>query len=176
MEHKSANIDMRSNPKLHPFYQQRNQAVESPRRIVEDPIENKTSEKDEKFIAKVFDKIIGFSMLMLFFGFPLYFTNLTLQGIIFEKQMFFYFWLLLGLVFWIAKSVVNGEMNVRKTPLDIPILGFWLAYIIATIFSVDRWHSFWGAFLDPSKGFVGISACIIAYYFIFSNFNLKRLK
>jgi len=131
---------------------------------------------DKKLIVKILDKIIGLSMFAIFFGLPIFFTGLTFQGIIFEKQLYFYFWLLLGLVSWTAKGVIMGEMNIRRTPLDIPIVGFWLVYLLATVFSVDRWHSFWGMFGDPSRGFMSVTALVIAYYLIFSNFNKRRLN
>lgn len=131
---------------------------------------------DKKIIVRILDRVLGFSIFAVFFGLPIFFTGLTFQGIIFEKQLYFYFWLLLGLVSWTAKGVIIGEMNIRRTPLDIPIIGFWLVYLLATIFSVDRWHSFWGMFGDPSRGFMSITALIIAYYLIFSNFNKKRMQ
>lgn len=138
--------------------------------------ETETRAKDKKFIARIFDGVIGFSILAIFFGIPLFFTGLTLQGIVFEKQLYFYFFLLLGLVAWTARGVMTGEMNILRTPLDIPILGFWLAALVSVFFSVDRWHSFWGGFADPSRGFMNITALIIAYYLIVSNFSLKRLQ
>jgi cytochrome c-type biogenesis protein CcmH/NrfG len=130
---------------------------------------------DKKLIVKILDKAVGLSIFAIFFGLPVFFTGLSFQGIIFEKQLYVYFWLLLGLVSWTAKGVILGEMNIRRTPLDIPIVGFWLVYLLATIFSVDKWHSFWGMFGDPSRGFMSVTALIIAYYMIFSNFNKKRL-
>lgn len=132
--------------------------------------------KDKNLIFKVLDKTVGLSIFMIFFGLPLFFTNLTFQGMAFEKQMYFYFMLLLGLVAWVARGIIAGEMNIRKTPLDIPIVGFWLVCLLSTIFSVDRWHSFLGAFGDPSRSFVSITSIIIAYYLISSNFSQKRLK
>lgn len=140
------------------------------------PDSRQVSEKDNKIIVRILNKVIGFCLFMIFFGIPLYFTGLSSQGIIFEKQMYFYFWILLGLVVWAAKSVIVGEMNVKRTPLDFPIIGFWLAYLVSMIFSMDRWHSFWGTFGDPSRGLMAITSYIIAYYFILSNFNAKRLK
>jgi len=132
--------------------------------------------KDNTFIVKSFDRIINISLFMLFFGFPLFFTGLTFQGIVFEKQIYFYLWLILGLVAWAAKGVTTGEMRIRRTPLDLPIVGFWLAYLLSTIFSIDRWHSFWGAFADPSRGFMNVTALVVAYYLIMSNFNARRLR
>ncbi|MFZ2188274.1 MAG: hypothetical protein WAV73_01785 [Candidatus Moraniibacteriota bacterium] len=134
------------------------------------------SVKDSKLILRILDKIIGASLFMIVFGLPLFFTGITSQGIIFEKQIYFYFWLLLALISWSAKGVINEEMNIRRTPLDMPILGFWLVYLIASFFSIDRWHSFWGAFGDPSRGFMSVTAMIITYYLVISNFNQKRLK
>lgn len=132
--------------------------------------------KDSKFILRILDKIIGVSLFALVFGTPLFFTGMTSQGISFEKQIYFYFWLLLALISWSAKGVINEEMNIRRTPLDIPIIAFWLVYLISAFFSIDRFHSFWGAFGDPSRGFMNITAMIIAYYLIVSNFSEKRLK
>ena len=134
------------------------------------------SVKDSKLILRILDKIIGASLFMIVFGLPLFFTGVTSQGIIFEKQIYFYFWLLLALISWSAKGVINEEMDIRRTPLDMPILGFWLVYLIASFFSIDRWHSFWGAFGDPSRGFMSVTAMIITYYLVISNFNRKRLK
>lgn len=139
------------------------------------PRKESEEKNDSKLILRVLDKIIGGSLFMLFFGLPLFFTGVTSQGIIFEKQIYFYFWLLLALISWSAKGVINEEMDIRRTPLDIPIIGFWLTYLLATFFSIDRWHSFWGAFGDPSRGLMSVTAMVIAYYLIISNFNRKRL-
>lgn len=150
-------------------------SLENQHRVIQET--NKDSGvRDKKFISRVFDGIIGFSILAIFFGVPLFFTGLTLQGIVFEKQLYFYFFLLLGLVAWTAKGVMTGEMNIIRTPLDIPIIGLWISVGISTYYSIDRWHSFWGAFSDPSRGFVNITALVIAYYLIVSNFTPKRLR
>lgn len=124
--------------------------------------------------SKAFDLIITGVLMLLFFGVPVFFTGLTFQGIAFEKQIFFYFCLLIGLVAWVSKGVMTGEMRVRRTPLDIPIVLFWLFSIVATVFSVDRWHSFWGFFGDPSRGFISLTALVLAYFFIMSHFTERR--
>jgi hypothetical protein len=46
----------------------------------------------------------------------------------------------------------------------------------SAFFSVDRWHSFWGFFGDPSRGVVSITALVLSYYFILSHFNLRRFQ
>lgn len=124
----------------------------------------------------VFDKIILFSFFMIFFGLPIFFTGLSFQGVVFEKQIYFYFWVLVALVSWVAKGVMIGEMKIRRTSLDIPIIIFVLVYLISAFFSVDKWHSFWGFFGDPSRGFLSILSMVAVYYLILSNFNSRILK
>ncbi len=126
--------------------------------------------------AKVFDGIITGVLVALMFGMPVFFTGMTFQGIAFEKQIFFYFCLLIGLVAWVSKGVMTGEMKIRRTPLDIPIALFWLFSIASTFFSVDRWHSFWGFFGDPSRGFLSITALVLAYYLVLSHFTERRAR
>lgn len=139
-------------------------------------IEDESSEKSNSKIVKVLDAIIKVSIFAIFFGLPLFFTGVAFQGITFEKQIYFYFWILLALVAWGSKSGYVGEMKIRRTSLDIPIFAFWIFYLIATVFSVDRWHSFAGFFGDPSRGFISISAMIVLYYLILSNFSESLLK
>lgn len=137
-----------------------------------------TSQKnsDSKLTVRFLNLMISVSIFMVFFGFPLFFTGLAFQGIVFEKQLYFYFWVLLGLISWTAKGVINGEMKIRRTPLDFPIVGFWLAVLLSTIFSIDRWHGFWGAFSDPSRSLMSVTATIIFYYLILSHFSKKNFK
>jgi len=128
------------------------------------------------WMARFLDGVATTSLFMLFFGLPLIFLSLSLQGLIFEKQMFFYFWLLLGLVGWVSKGIVTGELRIRRTPLDVPILLFWATVGISCFFSVDKWHSLWGFFGDPSRGFLNVTALTLAYFFISSHVNLKRFQ
>lgn len=132
-----------------------------------------TGEKPSK-TADLLETVISVSLVALFFGLPLFFTGMTFQGIAFEKQIYFYFWMLIGIVAWASRSVITGEMRIRRTPLDIPIGLFWVFYILTAIFSVDRWHSFWGFFGDPSRGVISMTALILAYYLLLSHFTIKR--
>ncbi len=128
-----------------------------------------------KFVTRLLESAISVSLTALFFGLPIFFTGMTLQGLAFEKELYFYFWLLLALVSWVSLGVIAGDMKIRKTPLDIPIALFVIVYIISAAVSVDRWHSFWGAFGDPSRGVLSIVSVVVAYYLILSHFTVKRM-
>ncbi len=138
------------------------------------PVSSKSSEPRTGLTSKFFDLLITVSLTALFVGLPIFFTGMTFQGIAFEKQLYFYFWILVGLVSWVSKGVLLGEMRIRRTPLDIPIVLFVAAYGASAVFSVDRWHSFWGSFGDPSRGFLSIAALALAFYLLVSHFTPKR--
>ncbi|PIR73703.1 MAG: hypothetical protein COU40_01095 [Candidatus Moranbacteria bacterium CG10_big_fil_rev_8_21_14_0_10_35_21] len=139
-------------------------------------ISDSSQNKGAGFFPKCCDFLIKTSLFMALLGVPIFFTNFTLQGPAFEKQIYFYFWILLALVSWAGKSVIEGEIKIKRTPLDIPILIFFLVFIISTAFSVDRWHSFWGAFGDPSRGLASILILTATYYLVVSNFKIKQAK
>jgi tetratricopeptide (TPR) repeat protein len=127
-------------------------------------------------VTGVFDAAITTSLVALFFGLPIFFTGFAFQGLVFEKQVYFYVWLLVALVAWVSKGVVTGEMKVRRTPLDIPIIAFVVVYGLSAALSIDRWRSFWGAFGDPSRGFLSVAGLALAYFLIMSHFDQKRLR
>lgn len=139
-------------------------------------LKNNTTENKPKFHVRILDHIIRSSLFMVFLGLPIFFTGLSFQGISFEKQIYFYFWTLLALVAWVAKGIITESIKIKRTPLDIPIVAFWLIYLLSTILSVDKWHSFWGFFGDPSRGFMSVTAIIIFYYLFLSNFNERFFR
>lgn len=136
---------------------------------------NKPEEKKD-FKKDIFDKIMLFSFFMLFFGLPIFFTGLSFQGVVFEKQIYFYFWTLVALIAWVAKGVMLSEIKIKRTSLDIPIAIFLVIYGVSSFFSVDKWHSFWGFFGDPSRGLLSVISLVVLYYLVVSNFNAKTSK
>jgi len=128
------------------------------------------------FIVKVCDGLITAAFVLIFLGVPLFFTGLTLQGMAFEKQIFFYFITLIGFFAWILKGILQGKIIIKKTPLDIPILIFLAVMLINGIFSVNKWNSFLGGYNMPVKSFVGVLFIALFYWLLVSNINKKRLK
>lgn len=142
----------------------------------ENPAFQEAESEKPKRIIRFLDGFITFGIMAIFFGLPVFFLGFTFQGLAFEKQLYFYFLIILSLIAWAVKGVILGEMKIKRTPLDIPIAIFWTAYVLSTIFSVDKWHSFWGFFGDPSRGLMSITAMILGYYLIASHFSEKRLQ
>ncbi len=122
------------------------------------------------------DTVVTFSFAAIAFGLPLFFTSLTMQGIIFDKTIYFYFWILIAAVAWAVKGAITGELVIKRTPLDWPIVGLLAAVTISAFLAEDRWHAFWGFFGDPSRGLMMLIALLVMYYILMSHFTLERFK
>jgi tetratricopeptide (TPR) repeat protein/O-antigen ligase len=130
--------------------------------------------RSEKTIS-ILDKVVAVCIFMLFLGLPLFFLNMTYQGISFEKQYYFYFWIFIGVIAWATRGILGGKIEIRRTSLDIPLGIFWIVYLLATIFSVDKYHSFFGFFGNPINGLMSVTALILAYYLVVSYVSRERI-
>jgi tetratricopeptide (TPR) repeat protein len=135
---------------------------------------NGSNIKSEKTVM-ILDKIVMICIFMLFFGLPLFFLNVTYQGISFEKQYYFYFWIFIGVIAWATRGILGGKIEIRRTSLDIPLGIFWVVYLLATIFSVDKYHSFFGFFGNPVNGLMSVTALILAYYLVVSYISKEKI-
>ncbi len=130
--------------------------------------------KSAKF--KILDAIIFSVICLAFFLTPIFFTGLTAQGLGFEKMVLLFVLILLGVVAWVTKGVVAGELPLKRTPLDLPILALLATYIISTALSISRKDSILGYYGSSSKGLVAFVIFVLFYYFLVNNLTLARLK
>ena len=119
--------------------------------------------------------IVGSIALVLFFS-PIFFTGLVAQGIGFEKMILFYFLVLIGIVAWVTKGVILGELDLKRTPLDIPILATIVIFAISTILSVSGKDSLIGAYGNSAKGLTAVIIFALFYYLVINNINARRIK
>ncbi len=148
---------------------------------MEEKIINDAPKKNVKAVGKDssikgLDFIIVSTIALVFFLCPLFFTNLVAQGIGFEKMILFYFLVLVGIVAWVTKGVVQGELNLKRTPLDWPILLLLIIFGLSTFFSVSMKDSLIGSYGNPAKGLAAIIIYILFYYLVVNNLNAKRIK
>lgn len=137
---------------------------------------HQASTVQKSYVIKACGAVISAVFFLLFLALPIFFSGVTYQGLVFDKFYLFYLLMLLGMVAWVTRGVLQGNMKIRRTPIDVPLLLFWAWYGIAAIFSSDRWHSFMGSFADPSRGFVAVTFFILTFYFIISHATPERVR
>jgi tetratricopeptide (TPR) repeat protein len=135
----------------------------------------KSDNKKKKKRTKI-DYLIGGIIYLIFFLCPIFFTGLVSQGIGFEKIMLFYFLVLSGVVLWTVKGVMLGELDFKRTPLDIPIVAALLFLTISTVLSVSIKDSLIGSYGNSAKGMIAIVIFILFYYLLVNNIDKKRIK
>lgn len=70
---------------------------------------------------------------------------------------------------WISKMIVLRRIVFRRTPLDIPILVFFISQFLSTIISLDTHTSIWGYYSRFNGGFLSTLAYLTLYYAMASN-------
>jgi len=124
----------------------------------------------------ILDIGITVAISLIFFVCPLFFSGLVFQGSGFEKMILFYFLVLIGIILWISKGVVQGKLELKKTPIDWFLLGLFIIYSLSTIYSVNQKDSLIGSLGSPTKGFLALLVFILFYYLLVNNINLKKIK
>ncbi len=125
-------------------------------------------------LAGFFDKILRFGTIGLAFLVPLFFLPLTSEFYEFNKQMLLVFATVILSVSWFGKMWSHRELRFVRTPLDLPILLFFLAYLVTTITSLNSLVSVLGHFGRFNGGLVSV-ICYILLYYVFVN-NVRSLE
>lgn len=78
---------------------------------------------------------------IFFLSFPLFFLTATTDAFILPKQMLMTLVTLVTFVLIGVKAVIQKKVQIRRTPLDIPVIIFTLALLVSALFSADRYNS-----------------------------------
>ncbi len=125
-------------------------------------------------LLKVDNAVIKFGIILIAFVTPLLFAPFTVDIFEFPKQVFLYTLVLILLLAWLFKFILEGQVKISKTPLDLPILLFLAVYVVSTIFAPIKYTALLGIFGRFHGGLISILAYILLYYIVVS--NLKTLK
>ncbi|HWY78964.1 MAG TPA: O-antigen ligase family protein [Candidatus Sulfotelmatobacter sp.] len=121
------------------------------------------------------NKVIEYSFYSLFFLVPLAFSGDTSE--LFELNKM---WLTFGITViisatWVTKMVLQKNISIQKTPIDIFILLFLTSQIISSIFSFDQYISLWGYYSRFNGGLFSTICYIILYYAFVTNLTVKHV-
>ncbi|MDP4007263.1 MAG: tetratricopeptide repeat protein [bacterium] len=118
-------------------------------------------------MGKLLSFITRVSIVLTVFLIPLAVSPWTFEAFEFPKQYLLIFLVFLGTLAWFAKMVlVEREVHVKRTPLDLPILLFVFFALLSSVFSADLWSSLFGYYGRFSDGIFGILASALLYFLI----------
>ena len=123
-------------------------------------------------IAKYAEKFINLEIVALAFLLPLFFLPITVEFFEFNKLILLTVAVILGFLAWGLKAFSTGNLGIRRSPIDFPIITLWITTLVTTIFSDSwllsvigqyaRWH--------PSL----ISVTIFTLFFFLVSWNLRK--
>ncbi len=125
--------------------------------------------------SRIAENIIEYTFYILIFSVPIIWLPVTSELFEFNKMILVYFGTATILTSWLFKSVNDGAFSLKRTPLDIPILLFLAANIAATIFSIDRQSSIFGAYSRFNGGLLSTFSYIILYFAFVTYMDREKL-
>lgn len=75
---------------------------------------------------------------VLFFGMPLLFTTITTDAFTLPKQIFLIVVVLLLMLFSGARMIAEGNVRIRKTPFDIPLMLFGVVLLLSSVVAINK--------------------------------------
>lgn len=95
---------------------------------------------------------------------PVFFLPFTAEYLEFNKQYLLYTLVLISILSWIGASVSERRFEFRRTPIDLPLLAFWVITLASALASKDRNLAFFGNFENLNLGFLSITFYILLYF------------
>lgn len=116
-----------------------------------------------------YETAIKYLYYILFFITPFAVFPFNSELFEFNKMLLIYTISILILGLWILRSMQEGRIYIRKTPLDIPFVLFLVSQALSTLFSIDRHTSFFGYYGRFNGGLLSTMTFIFLFYAYLSN-------
>lgn len=125
---------------------------------------------------KPLDIIITFSFAALLFFVPLFFYPTSSELFEFNKMILTY--ILTGFIttFWLIKIIINKQLILRKSFLNLTILLFLLGQLITTFFSINPHTSIWGYYSRFHGGLASTISYSLLFYIALNHFSQDSQK
>jgi tetratricopeptide (TPR) repeat protein len=107
---------------------------------------------------------------------PVFFLPFTFEFLEFNKQYLLGVLVLIGVLAWMGKSIVDKEVHFYRTPLDLPLVIFWFVVFISGVLSEDRILSFVGNMENLTIGVLPMTFYILFYFLVTNSLKIDDLK
>lgn len=121
---------------------------------------------DKNEISAYLENICLILLAILFFAFPLLVTPITTDPFALPKEILLAAITVISLLFLGAKMISDGNVKIRRTPFDLPVLLFGAAVFLSTIFAVNKF--------DALTASVPFLFSILAYFLVTNFVKTKQ--
>jgi tetratricopeptide (TPR) repeat protein len=126
--------------------------------------------------SKLLDRIVKLCIYGVVVLTPIFFLPFTYEFLEFNKQYLLGALVLIGVLSWMGKAIVEKEIHFYRTPLDIPLAIFWFITCVSGILSSDRGLSFVGNLDNLTIGVMPITFYVLFYFLVTNTLKIEDLK
>lgn len=102
---------------------------------------------------------------------PIFYLPFIDEKLELNKYFLLYFLVFVSLLCWLGRSILKKSFEIRRTPLDIPLLAIWGLYFLAALLSQDKFLSFFGDFSFLGLSFFGLTVFLVFYFLVVQNLS-----
>lgn len=124
-------------------------------------------------VIKYCDRIVELGIYGCIILIPLYFDIHLYSTFDLSKVGIMYLITLIMLTAWFVKMILTCNFRSIVTPITIPILAFWLSYIISTVFSINPMMSLIGTY-KRYEGLCAITSYILQFFFVINFIDTRE--
>lgn len=120
-------------------------------------------------------KMINLLIYLLIFLLPLIFSGNVHSAFDLVKTTFFEGMVILLGFLWMIRISKEGRIFIRRNSLNLPVLGFFVMCVIATVFSINSRVSFWGLYNFYFWGFATVCGYVMLFCVIVNNLEERDI-
>ncbi|HNT29384.1 MAG TPA: hypothetical protein PKL83_00350 [bacterium] len=117
--------------------------------------------------------IVWIAALLVFFV-PFVFADWTVEYVRYNKVTVVLFGALLIALLWAVKIIITGEVRLKKTVMDLPVLLFGAAAVIAYVMSKIQDQSLWGTFPNFEDSLILTGSLLVVFYALINHMRSGR--
>ncbi len=123
---------------------------------------------------KLLDNILTYLFAALFFFVPLILWPKTSEVFEFNKMLFTY--ILTGTIVstFATKWILNKQITIKRSVLDLPLLIFLLSQVLSTLFSIDPHTSIWGYYSRFHGGLASTLSYIMLFFLLNTHLSVQN--
>jgi tetratricopeptide (TPR) repeat protein len=126
-------------------------------------------------INRFCEVILKYSIYSLVFLLPILFLPWTSDALDFNKQTLLVLLVFVALFSWLAKVLISGRFSINLNKTHIAVLVLFLVFLVSTIFSQDRYGSFWGLPRVTSESLLTVISLALLYFLVSNVFTKKEI-
>ncbi len=126
-------------------------------------------------INRICEVVLKYSIYLLVFLLPILFLPWTADSLDFNKQALLTLLVFISFFCWMVQVLISGKFSLNLNKTNIAVLVLFVVFLISTIFSQDKYGSFWGWPKVTPESLLTVISLALLYFIIINVFAKKEI-